>query len=96
MHAPLSFSGFRIHAPLKRPDYYDELLAFQGASYFRGLGNNHSYGLSARAIALNTEGPEPEEFPLFRSFWIERPKISDPLSSTACSTARRRPAPTRL
>ena len=74
LQAPLSFSGFRIHAPLKRPDYYDELLTFQGASYFRGLGRNHSYGLSARALALNTEGPEPEEFPLFRSFWIERPK----------------------
>ncbi len=74
LQAPLSFSGFRIHAPLKRPGYYDELLAFQGASYFRGLGRNHSYGLSARALALNTEGPEPEEFPLFRSFWIERPK----------------------
>ncbi len=74
LHAPLGFSGFRIHAPLKRPNYYDELLAFQGASYFRGLGKAHSYGLSARALALNTEGPEPEEFPLFRSFWIERPK----------------------
>jgi glucans biosynthesis protein len=73
LNAPLNFSGFRIHAPLNRPDYYDELLAFQGASYFRGLGKNHSYGLSARAIAINTEGPEPEEFPSFRSFWIERP-----------------------
>jgi glucans biosynthesis protein len=71
--AALGFSGFRIHAPLNKPDYYDELLAFQGASYFRGLGKGHSYGLSARAIALNTEGPEPEEFPAFRSFWIERP-----------------------
>jgi glucans biosynthesis protein len=71
--APLSFSGFRIHAPLNRSDYYDELLAFQGASYFRGLGRNHGYGLSARAIALNTEGPKQEEFPSFRSFWIERP-----------------------
>jgi glucans biosynthesis protein len=71
---PLNFSGFRIHAPLNRPDYYDELLAFQGASYFRGLGRGHSYGLSARALALNTEGPEPEEFPTFSSFWIERPR----------------------
>ena len=70
---PLSFSGFRIHAPLNQPEYYDELMAFQGASYFRGLGKNHSYGLSARALAVNTEGPEPEEFPSFRSFWIERP-----------------------
>ena len=63
----------RIHAPLNQPEYYDELLAFQGASYFRGLGKKHSYGLSARATALNTEGPEQEEFPSFRSFWIERP-----------------------
>ena len=74
LQTPLSFSGFRIHAPLNRPDYYDELLTFQGSSYFRGLGRNHSYGLSARALALNTDGPETEEFPIFRSFWIERPK----------------------
>ncbi|MBN1607598.1 MAG: glucan biosynthesis protein [Polyangiaceae bacterium] len=73
LEAPLSFSGFRIHAPMKREDYYDELLAFQGASYFRGLGRSHGYGLSARALSLNTAGPEPEEFPLFRSFWIESP-----------------------
>ncbi len=71
--APLGFSGFRIHASLNRADYYDELLAFQGASYFRGLGRDHSYGLSARALSLNTEGPDPEEFPSFTSFWIERP-----------------------
>ena len=74
LQEPLSFSGFRVHAPLNRPDYYDELLTFQGSSYFRALGRNHSYGLSARALALNTEGPEAEEFPVFRSFWIERPK----------------------
>ena len=78
--ANLSFSGFRIHAPIKRSGYYDELMAFQGASYFRGLGRNHVYGLSARALALNTAGPDAEEFPFFRSFWIERPK--DPRSIT--------------
>ncbi len=71
--AQLAFSGFRIHAPINRSEYYDELLAFQGASYFRGLGRDHSYGLSARALSLNTEGPEVEEFPAFTSFWIERP-----------------------
>jgi glucans biosynthesis protein len=71
--APLSFSGFRIHAPIKRTDYYDELLTFQGASYFRGLGRDHIYGLSARALAVSTAGPDAEEFPFFRSFWIERP-----------------------
>lgn len=71
--AALSFSGFRIHAPINSPDYYDEIIAFQGASYFRGLARGHTYGLSARALSLNAGGPEPEEFPSFRSFWIERP-----------------------
>jgi glucans biosynthesis protein len=78
--AHVSFSGFRIHAPINRSDHYDELLVFQGASYFRGLGKNHLYGLSARALALNTAGPDAEEFPFFRSFWIERPL--DPRSIT--------------
>ncbi|MBS0238104.1 MAG: glucan biosynthesis protein [Proteobacteria bacterium] len=71
--ATLSFSGFRIHAPINTPDYYDEVIAFQGASYFRGLAKGHTYGLSARALSLNAGGPDPEEFPSFKSFWIERP-----------------------
>ena len=32
------FAGFRLHAPLNNPDYFDELIAFQGASYWRALG----------------------------------------------------------
>lgn len=75
--ASLGFSGFRIHGPINRRDRYDEFLVFQGASYFRGLGKDHQYGLSARALCLNTAGPEPEEFPSFRSFWIERPDSPD-------------------
>jgi glucans biosynthesis protein len=71
--AQVGFSGFRIHAPLNRRDYYDEFLVFQGASYFRGVGKGQSYGLSARALALETTGAEAEEFPHFRSFWVERP-----------------------
>jgi len=72
--ARMSFSGFRIHAPINRRDRYDEFLVFQGASYFRGVGKGHGYGLSARALAIDTTGPGDEEFPLFRSFWIERPE----------------------
>ena len=34
----LGFAGFRLHAPLNRPDYLDELAVFLGASYFRALG----------------------------------------------------------
>lgn len=78
--ARVGFSGFRIHAPLNRRDRYDEFLVFQGASYFRGVGKGHSYGLSARALALNTTGPGDEEFPLFRSFWIERPETEQAIT----------------
>ena len=31
------FAGFRLHAALNKPDYYDELAVFQGASYWRAL-----------------------------------------------------------
>ena len=74
LNAPLSFSGFRITAPLNVPGHYDEVVVFQGSSYFRGLGRGHSYGLSARGLAINTDSSTPEEFPLFRAFWIERPR----------------------
>lgn len=73
-HAPLpGVAGFRLHHPLNRPDVLDELVAFQGASYFRALGRNSQYGLSARGLAINTGQSVAEEFPRFRSFWIERP-----------------------
>ena len=68
-----AFSGFRFHGPLNRRGVADEVLAFNGASYFRALGRNHSYGLSARGLALNTIGPPAEEFPRFVKFWLEKP-----------------------
>jgi periplasmic glucans biosynthesis protein len=34
---PMSFSGFRVNGPINRPNVFDEIVAFQGASYFRGL-----------------------------------------------------------
>jgi periplasmic glucans biosynthesis protein len=67
------FSGFRLRAPINRPDYFDEFAAFQGASYFRAVAKGQGYGLSARGLALNTGAAEGEEFPFFRAFWIERP-----------------------
>ncbi len=72
--APFGFSGFRIHGPINRADYYDEYLVFQGASYLRAVGRGQAYGASARGLALNTGRPGGEEFPMFRSFWIEKPK----------------------
>jgi len=69
----LGFAGFRLHVPLNRPDYLDEVAAFLGASYFRAVGRGQHYGISARGIAVNTGLPSGEEFPWFRAFWLERP-----------------------
>ncbi|MCG7394442.1 glucan biosynthesis protein G [Microvirga sp. ACRRW] len=70
----LGFAGFRLHYPLNNPKVLDELIAFLGASYFRFLGRDQKYGLSARGLAINVEGGEQEEFPHFREFWVEMPK----------------------
>jgi glucans biosynthesis protein len=67
------YSGFRIRAPLNRPDYADEFLVFQGASYFRGVARDQEYGVAARGLAVRTARPEGEEFPVFTDFWVERP-----------------------
>jgi periplasmic glucans biosynthesis protein len=71
--ADMGFAGFRIHAAINRPDYMDEVAVFLGASYFRALGKDMRYGLSARGLAVNTGEPGGEEFPAFEEFWIERP-----------------------
>ena len=70
----LGFSGFRITGPLNRPDVFDEIIVFQGASYFRALSRGQSYGLSARGLALNVGKQGGEEFPFFRRLWIEKPE----------------------
>jgi periplasmic glucans biosynthesis protein len=67
----LGFAGFRIHAPINNASYFDEVAVFLGASYFRAVAKGMLYGLSARGLAINTGGAE--EFPIFRTFWIERP-----------------------
>lgn len=75
-HVPegeLPFSGFRLRAELNTPGVLDEFAVFQGASYFRAVGQGENYGLSARGLAINTGQPTGEEFPYFRTFYIERP-----------------------
>ena len=47
----IGYAGFRVHFPLNSTKYKDELLVFQGASYFRALGAGQRYGLSARGVA---------------------------------------------
>lgn len=72
----IGYAGFRLHYPLNS-DYYDELISFLGASYFRALGKGQKYGLSARGLAIDTALQTGEEFPIFREFWIVRPKRKD-------------------
>jgi glucans biosynthesis protein len=69
----LGFAGFRVHFPIKKPDYKDEVIVFLGASYFRAVGRDQAYGLSARGLAIDTALPSGEEFPWFREFWLVRP-----------------------
>jgi periplasmic glucans biosynthesis protein len=71
--ANLGFAGFRLHAPINRPDYYDEVCVFLGASYFRAVAKGETYGLSARGLSINTGDAKGEEFPLFKTFWLEKP-----------------------
>ena len=69
----LGFAGFRVHYPLNTKKYKDEVAVFLGASYFRALGKEQVYGISARGLALDTGLNSGEEFPQFSEFWIERP-----------------------
>ncbi|MEN1941382.1 glucan biosynthesis protein [Luteimonas sp. MJ246] len=69
--ADLGFAGFRLHAT--GSGGLDEFASFLGASYFRAVARGLGYGLSARGLALGSGDPGPEEFPLFRAFWLESP-----------------------
>lgn len=73
----MGFAGFRILHPLNREDRLDEVAVFLGASYFRAIGQNQNYGVSARGLAIDTGLEKPEEFPVFREFWIRKPGPDD-------------------
>ena len=64
----LGFSGFRLQ---DGQDAETDWMALLGGSYFRSSGELNQYGLSARAIAIDTAMPTPEEFPRFVEFWLQ-------------------------
>lgn len=74
------FAGFRLHYPLKSDEYKDEFAVFQGASYFRLVGKNQVYGISARGLAIDTALPKGEEFPTFTQFWLIKPRPGQPIT----------------
>ena len=73
----LGYAGLRLHAPFKTPKYYDEVIVFLGATYFRAVGRDQVFGLSARGIAIDTALSSGEEFPYFREFWLQTPTAKD-------------------
>jgi glucans biosynthesis protein len=66
----IGFAGFRIFF---HTDWTRDITAFLGASYFRAVGGDWQYGLSARGLAIDYGLSSAEEFPRFTSFWLERP-----------------------
>ena len=71
----IGFAGFRLMNDGLATDW----LSFIGASYFRSEGELHQYGLSARAVAVNTALGKPEEFPRFTRFLLAPPASPDAL-----------------
>ncbi len=71
--ADLGFAGLTLHYAADGPAHFPETATFHGASYFRLLGRDQQYGLSARGLAIDTALPKGEEFPMFREFWLEKP-----------------------
>ncbi|MEZ5934268.1 MAG: glucan biosynthesis protein D [Alphaproteobacteria bacterium] len=64
----LGFAGFRLQ---DGQDASTDWLALLGGAYFRSSGELNQYGLSARAIAIDTALSTPEEFPRFTAFWLQ-------------------------
>lgn len=73
------FAGFRLQesrlGDQKKLDWkQNDWVAFLGASYFRAIGEQYQYGMSARGIALDVaQAGKAEEFPDFTHFWFETP-----------------------
>ncbi len=75
--AQSDFAGFRALAQIDKLGVFRDFLAFLGATNFRAIGSGQVFGVAARGLAINTGQAGGEDFPLFRSFWIERPKPVD-------------------
>lgn len=85
MPADAGFAGFRIHESRNRDDWRNQdWAAFLGASYFRAIGAQGQYGLSARGLAVDTAQPAGEEFPDFRAFYIA-PSTDEREPVTVCA-----------
>jgi glucans biosynthesis protein len=71
----IGFSGFRVLDAVDGQGF-QELAIYQGASFFRAKARGQTLGLTARGLSIHTADPQGEEFPLFRSVWIEKPTLA--------------------
>lgn len=69
----LGFAGFKLTYPLTGDEVRHQFASFAGASYFRAVGKENVFGLSARGIAVDTGLASGEQFPSFVEFWLVRP-----------------------
>jgi glucans biosynthesis protein len=71
----LGYAGFKLTFPWSDSSGVTshQFLVFAGVSYFRAVGRDNVFGLSARGIAVDTGLPSGEEFPSFTEFWLVRP-----------------------
>src|SRR5205807_10062050 len=73
----IGFSGFRVLA--QGQDGFSALAIFQGASFFRAVAPGQTLctrGTVARALSIRIADSSREEFPPFRTYWIERPTLA--------------------
>lgn len=71
------FSGLSVDTAIHNADHRDAFLTFQGATFFRALAAGQVFGLSARALSINTAQNNGEEFPFFRKIWVARPQFGE-------------------
>jgi glucans biosynthesis protein len=71
----IGFSGFRVIRQADGGSF--EVAIYQGASFFRGQARGQNLGVNARGLSIRTAEPQGEEFPTFRSVWIEKPNPTE-------------------
>jgi glucans biosynthesis protein len=66
------FAGLWLRESRLRGDWHQKepWATFLGASYFRAVGELGQVGMSARGVAIDVAGAQPEEFPDFVAHWI--------------------------
>lgn len=70
MSRDLAYVGFNLYYAA---NWDRDVVSFLGASYFRAVGASLQFGKSARGVTVDTTRFGAEEFPRFRTFWLERP-----------------------